>query len=559
MEQSSGKILINATQTNSDGLSVLENTNGQLKINSSLFNKNSEDPNKLKVLLLDKFDEKSCDHAADYNSDGEVLKNTENIDLEIGNSSYSCFKFYSFMIIYCLSGLYMGSQMAFTMNLAKPIIKMSLGITNPIEIDHWQGIMNLGFGLGKLFGSVLAGALAKLIGKHTLIYISEIFNVSSIVLVCFSNSSFLVISRVLCGLTSGFNATMCSRQVIECYPKNYRGVPPVFYSVCISIGYFISIGAGKIFTEKGQEKYWFQILLGLCLIQFVRSIISLIWMNHDSPIYYTIKAYEAKTAEKRLKLLEKRDEVLKSFYKYTNELESEKKDLESLTQTQIKLTEKSFKDLIYKNCISREGRYSFFAVTAFMFWNPISGQVYLDSYVSRIFDKFVYDGFGFQVTFYSGILAVVGTICLLYFIEKFDRIPIQVTSQLITIICMWLLSLCFYFEMINTAFAVSLIFTLTYWFGNSGVHQVYLNEIAEPFVVGIGFGVNWAMKCIMGLFLPWLFDNVALYWTPLLMTALGLVFYIIFRPLYLETRNKTYTQISEEYADFKYKISKILE
>ena len=134
-------------------------------------------------------------------------------------------------------------------------------------------------------------------------------------------------------------------------------------------------------------------------------------MNYESPIYYSIKAYESKFYEKRLKLLEKRNEVLSNFYKYKSDIDAEIIMLSNLaSQTTTKLTEKSLVDLLFINCICKEARFSFLAVISFNIWSSVSGQVYIFSYRSSVFDKITYDGFGADVNFYGSICAILGTI-----------------------------------------------------------------------------------------------------------------------------------------------------
>ena len=64
-------------------------------------------------------------------------------------------------------------------NLGKPIIQESFGVYDGDEIDHLNGVFNLCFGAGKVVGSLVAGSLAKIYGKHFLLYFADFWNIVS--------------------------------------------------------------------------------------------------------------------------------------------------------------------------------------------------------------------------------------------------------------------------------------------------------------------------------------------------------------------------------------------
>ena len=225
-------------------------------------------------------------------------------------------------------------------------------------------------------------------------------------------------------------------------------------------------------------------------------------------MYYSIKAYEELDNRKRDNLIEKRDKILTKFYKYNDELQNEKDYLDKIAaELENKSTEKSLKELVYNNCISKKTRWSFFAMMAYNFWPTVSGMAYADNYMSVIFDKLVYDGFGYKLTFYSGFFCIAGSVCCVFMIERVNRLTILCGSQLVIIICMWLLAFSFYFNFVNLAVCVNLVFIFTLYFGINGICYVFVNELSEPFTVGIGFGVGWGMRAVVGLLLPYMYDN----------------------------------------------------
>ena len=88
---------------------------------------------------------------------------------------------------------------------------------------------------------------------------------------------------------------------------------------------------------------------------------------------------------------------MNKFCKYIEDLEHEKNELDRMAcDLKNKKTEKNICELIYNNCLSPNTRWSFLAIMAFNFWPPFAGLTYADSYMTEIFDKLVYDGFGYK-------------------------------------------------------------------------------------------------------------------------------------------------------------------
>lgn len=107
------------------------------------------------------------------------LKEPLNIKNKTLNKNYSAFKFYFYMILYCIPGFYYGAESSIMTNLGKPIIRKSFGITDTEKMALVLGTINLSFGLGKLPGSIVGGSIAKQIGKHNVLYIGLIGNIMS--------------------------------------------------------------------------------------------------------------------------------------------------------------------------------------------------------------------------------------------------------------------------------------------------------------------------------------------------------------------------------------------
>ena len=472
------------------------------------------------------------------------------------NQYYSFFKVNQFQIVHCLSGFYFGYQYTILNNLGKPILKSGLNVIDTYEIDEWLGNFNMAFGMGKVIGSLLGGTLAKIIGKLNVLFLAELWNILSVLLLFQPSTYTFMLSRAVAGLCSGFNTTNAPRQILENYPTKERGLPPSIYSLFICLGLCFSFSTGKIFGEKLND-YWFILMVFPSILLLLRAILLYSTCRYESPIHYQVKSEETEDFVKKENQLSKRDYLLNIFYKKNSEIMLEKDRLQTITnELNHKKTEKSLKDLIYKNLINPEQRYAALACILFNFYPPFAGQAYSDVYTTRIFDKLVYDGFGYELTFYSGFAALAGGISIIFCINHVGRVPIIVWSHFGHFVCMYLLALSFYFEWQWFALDVNLFYTFLLYFGTVGITFVFMNEISEPFTVGVAVAVNWIAKSIVNLALPYIYNGLPLFWTPLIMAICGMVLWILIRPLYLESKDKTYVEISKEYSEFKYNIQK---
>lgn len=81
-----------------------------------------------------------------------------------------------------------------------------------------------------------------------------------------------------------------------------------------------------------------------------------------------------------------------------------------------------------------------------------------------------------------------------------------------------------------------------------------MNEIGEPFVVGLGLATLWVTKSLVGYVIPLFWNSLPDYWTPIIMVIPAMFLFILIRPLYIETTGKTVAQIRNEYSTLKYKL-----
>ena len=159
------------------------------------------------------------------------IRETGHVDNVKFNACYTHF----FLFIHCISAFYYGFSMTAMNNLGRPILVRGMGV-DPDNVDTWLGTVNLGFGVGKMFGSVIAGSIQKIVGKLGTLYIAEPIQIISVVLQIMPNIWCFLIGRVLNGVYCGFNTTTAPRLIIECYPTKERGYKTSIFSLAVCVG-----------------------------------------------------------------------------------------------------------------------------------------------------------------------------------------------------------------------------------------------------------------------------------------------------------------------------------
>ena len=89
------------------------------------------------------------------------------------NKGYSAMYASMFLIIHCMSGFFFGYQLSVLNNLGKPILEGTLDVHGN-DADNWLGRFGMGFGLGKVCGSLIGGSLAKILGKLNILFLAEL-------------------------------------------------------------------------------------------------------------------------------------------------------------------------------------------------------------------------------------------------------------------------------------------------------------------------------------------------------------------------------------------------
>ena len=277
-----------------------------------------------------------------------------------------------------------------------------------------------------------------------------------------------------------------------------------------------------------------------------------IWFYEETPLHFANQVGLMDDQEKKDLFRAEAERVLRKYNKNLYDIEVEKKILFDRIDTGEHTLERSFKELFYMKCWDPAKRVPCLKVILFNSYTSFSGQVYNDTYTTSVFKKLINEDFGYMLTFYSGIALLVGGTLSIMLIEKFGRLNVIYRSWIGQMIAMWGLAYVFYFDHTGIAIGAQVCYSFILYYGTT-ITTLYCCEISQLFVVAIGIGSNWIFKSIIGEILLVIYDNLPLYWLPLIMALSGAVFFIACQPLFVKTKGKTFDVIGQEYGEFKYR------
>jgi MFS family permease len=133
------------------------------------------------------------------------------------NINYSPFYSYTYGILHCLCNFYLGYSMQFPLSMQIPLVQNYWGLTGD-DYNKVFGMLITAFACGKIASAPLAGSTIDKFGRRGMLFFSEIFNISSVLLMLSGNVQIFLWGRACLGVYMGFATTVSPRMCQEVYP-----------------------------------------------------------------------------------------------------------------------------------------------------------------------------------------------------------------------------------------------------------------------------------------------------------------------------------------------------
>ncbi|XP_060765485.1 solute carrier family 2 member 11, like [Neoarius graeffei] len=167
----------------------------------------------------------------------------------------------------------------------------------------WSFIISI-YCIGGLLGSLCAGRIAATYGRKTSLMLNNVVVICGAVLMVLSKTAhsfeMILVGRLLYGISSGVVVTIHPMYVLDCAPKNLRGMVGSSVAMFTSLGKFF----GQLLSISeilGTEDLW-PFLLAFCALTSILQLV-LLYFLPESPCYLLLQREDKPACEKALQQL----------------------------------------------------------------------------------------------------------------------------------------------------------------------------------------------------------------------------------------------------------------
>jgi MFS family permease len=329
--------------------------------------------------------------------------------------------------------------------------------------------------------------------------------------------------------------------VTECFPVKTRGKAVAINASGTALGVCLAFSTGRVFGTEFLQDNWKWFLISPAVLSFLRLVLIILFYNHKTPKQLVISAKTYDDVDLAV------GAVLEKYYDSANDIKAAKSEYQTMMANG--LAESGFFSLLKYNLGNKKTMLSFFAVMLFNIFPNVAGNAFTDNYSSVVFDQIGAKGFGYEVNFYCGFVVLASAILAGLTLDSYGRRNIVISGCLLMIVSNWLMGIGFYYLSPSLVFASTIGVNIASYYGNAGIYYVYMNEISEPFVMGLGIAMLWASRTVVMLGLPRIYNEYPLPMVSIIQCIMGILCFVVMRPLYVETKGKSTMQIKEDYAN----------
>ncbi|KAF4092335.1 hypothetical protein AMELA_G00020070 [Ameiurus melas] len=399
------------------------------------------------------------------------------------------------------------------------------------------------FAVGGLMGALTVPFLIKVLGRKGTLLANNVLAVISALLMALGEKAgsfeMLIIGRFIVGMDSGVSLSALPMYLGEISPRQYRGSIGQFNAVFICLGVFAGqlLGLPEIFGHVNRWNFLFAFIavpaiLQLCVLPFLP----------ESP---------------RFLLMERRDEARaeKAFQSFLGKKDVSAELEEVYGEIRVQNTQQSVS--FFRLFRNPSIRWQLITVITIMSSYQLCGLNVIWYYTNGIFESAGFDNSTIPyVTLSTGFIETLAAIISGLVIERVGRKLLLIFGFSAMAVCYSLLTVFLNFQdsyswMPYMSFISILALIASFCSGPGGIPFILTGELFEQtyrpaafLVAGI---VNWLANFIVGLVFPFIQESLQNY------AFLVFIFVCFFAAIYIiivlpETKNKTFTEISESFA-----------
>ena len=448
---------------------------------------------------------------------------------------------YALAIVLGSGGFYFGYYIACWNPFSDPILQGVYGYnkdTDKAKLDFLNGLVNMLFAVGAMFGVLGTGALADTFGRRPILYIGEIIALICMLPYAVVNINLLMIARAISGLVAGINSSILAIMLAEMLPNELCGFGNAISYVSLTLAILLSYLTQNIFSYDTLKNNWRWFLLWPAVISVLRLICFPIFIRTDTPKYLYNSESDPNAGELKVKL------ALSKIY--------EGSEVDTIARESIKAYEfEKESKLTLGNLFSKKYKKRLFSGCLVAIAQQISGINFLIFYSNNLFEKM---GANTKImTLVVGLNNFVGSLLVIYLIGNMGRKFNLVFGSLCQGIGMFILYLGYKLDVFWILVVAVCFYMITFAIGLGATQPAYTGEILPPLGVGVSFSVQWILTALIGQFLP---NLISIFGPDVLILFFGfacVAFFFLLDFFTVETKGKKEQQIIDEFENGKYK------
>lgn len=372
------------------------------------------------------------------------------------------------------------------------------GIKTTWQINPWlEGLITSGLFAGAMIGASLMASLADRFGRRRMIMWSAIvFAIGAIGSGISSNTSFLIVARIILGVAVGGASALVPMYMGEISPAETRGKLSGLNQLMITVGMLIAYGVNYACVHMFEGWRW---MLGGAVVPAMVLLFGA-FLLPESP-RFLVRIGKNELARQVLQALRSSEEAESEYNAIINAKHSDSG---------------SFKDLFGKTALP-----AVVAGCGLTLLQQIQGANTIFYYSSQILEKVFGSSIaGVVSTVGIGIVFVLATIVTLLIVDKFKRRSLFMSGSIGMGACLALVGLIYPAAQANQEWATWAVFfficlyVIFYAYSWAAVTWIVVGELFPSHVRGLATGiastVNWFGNILVALFFPILLQTVGL-------------------------------------------------
>ncbi len=364
--------------------------------------------------------------------------------------------------------------------------------------DAQMGLVVGAASIGCIPGALFAGRLADKFGRKKLMIVTSLLYVVAALGSGVAGSfAQLVVYRLIGGVAIGMASALIPIYISEIAPPAFRGRLGMLQQLAIVTGILLSFISNYLIVKSGfhflnNHNYWRYMLAAAVIPSIVFFLLLL--LVPESPRWLISK-----------------NRIIEAQKVFGN-IFSDDESLEQVNIVQLDIASESAP--VLSDVFTPRFKKVLMIGLVFASIAQLTGINIIFYYAPLIFEKTHVGGSVLYQTMLTGVVNLIFTVIAFFLIDRIGRKKLLLTGSAIMGVCMAILSLLFYLDMLNNYFVLITIFVYIAGFASTWgvVLWVYVAEIFPNKVRGTATSIavfgNWVANSIVSLTFPLMLSNL---------------------------------------------------